>query len=60
MSILSDLTVALQKGEIEVIDLTSELNANTPLLPLPPHWPNTPPFQLHEISRYDERGPASF
>jgi len=60
VSILNDLAVALQKGEIEVIDLTSELNANTPVLPLPPQWPNTPPFRLHEISRYDERGPAWF
>src|SRR4029079_8513935 len=49
---------ALASGEIEVIDLTSDLSAHTPLLPLPPQWPNTPAFQLHEISHYDERGPA--
>jgi kynurenine formamidase len=58
MSILNDLTMALQNGSIEVIDLTSDLSNKTPLLPLPPQWPNTPAFELHEISRYDERGPA--
>jgi isatin hydrolase len=58
MSILSDLAKALGSGEIEVIDLTADLNRATPLLPLPPQWPNTPAFELHEISRYDDRGPA--
>jgi kynurenine formamidase len=58
MAILPDLIRALNNGDIKVVDLTADLNADTPLLPLPPQWPNTPPFQLHEISRYDERGPA--
>jgi kynurenine formamidase len=58
MPILDDLVRALQSGEVDVVDLTSNLDAGTPLLPLPPQWPNTPAFQLHEISRYDERGPA--
>ena len=58
MRILEQLARAIQRGDIEVIDLTADLSADTPLLPLPPQWPNTPAFQLHEISRYDERGPA--
>jgi kynurenine formamidase len=58
MPVLADLIRALQNAEIEVVDLTADLSPDTPLLPLPPQWPNTPPFQLHEISRYDERGPA--
>jgi len=58
MPVLTDLIRALQSAEIEVVDLTADLSPETPLLPLPPQWPNTPPFQLHEISRYDERGPA--
>jgi kynurenine formamidase len=58
MSILTDLIYALHTAEIEVVDLTADLSSETPLLPLPPQWPNTPPFQLHEISRYDDRGPA--
>jgi len=58
MSLLTELIRALQNSEIEVVDLTADLSSDTPLLPLPPQWPNTPPFQLHEISRYDDRGPA--
>ena len=58
MPVLTDLIRAIQNAEIEVVDLTADLSAETPLLPLPPQWPNTPAFQLHEISRYDERGPA--
>jgi kynurenine formamidase len=58
MRILEQLARALQSGDVEVIDLTADLSADTPLLPLPPQWPNTPAFQPHEISRYDERGPA--
>lgn len=56
--LLSDMILALVAGQIRVVDLTQPLNADTPILPLPPQWPNTPPFTLHEISRYDERGPA--
>ena len=58
MKILSDLIDAIENSGITVVDLTSDLGADTPLLPLPPQWPNTPPFELHEISRYDARGPA--
>src|SRR6201984_3727708 len=58
MSVLMDLVRGLESAEIEVVDLTMNLSAETPLLPLPPQWPNTPPFELHEISRYDGRGPA--
>src|SRR5205809_4340965 len=58
MPVLMDLIRALNNAEIEVVDLTADLSADTPLLPLPPQWPNTPAFQLHKISRYDARGPA--
>lgn len=58
MKVLNQLIQALQSGAVEVVDLTSDLSADGPLLPLPPQWPNTPRFELHEISRYDERGPA--
>ncbi|MGI8968035.1 MAG: cyclase family protein [Chloroflexota bacterium] len=55
--VLIDLIAALASGSVRVVDLTQSLTSATPLLPLPPQWPNTAPFQLHEISRYDERGP---
>jgi kynurenine formamidase len=58
MSVLKALVDAMKTGEIEVVDLTADLSEDSPLLPLPPQWPNTPPFELHNISRYDERGPA--
>lgn len=56
-SILTDLIAALASGGLRVVDLTQPLDNGTPLLPLPPQWPNTAAFELHEISRYDKRGP---
>lgn len=56
-SILDELIRALATGRLRVIDLTQSLNSESPLLPLPPQWPNTAQFQLQEISHYDERGP---
>ncbi len=58
MADLAALAAQLIDGSIEVIDLTSPLHANTPILQLPPEWGQTQPFQLEEISRYDDRGPA--
>jgi len=55
--ILSELIRALGSGKLRVVDLTQTLCAETPLLPLPEQWINTPPFTLKELSRYDERGP---
>ena len=55
--LLSALVSALARGEMRVVDLTQPLNADTPILALPPQWPNTPRFALHELSRYDERDP---
>jgi kynurenine formamidase len=58
MSLLSDLAAAVAAGSIEVVDLTAPLSSETPILQLPPPFGNTWPFQLEEISRYDDRGPA--
>jgi len=57
-NVLADLVAQLASGALRVIDLTQPLSPQTPLLPLPPQWPNTPAFRIWEISRYDERGPA--
>ena len=43
---------------VEVIDLTQPLSEDTPVLKLPPPFENTPGLTRHEISRYDDRGPA--
>ena len=58
MPVLSDLTAALASGSIRVIDLTAPLSSETPLLELPPELGQTARFELEEISRYDDRGPA--
>ncbi|MGH3423127.1 MAG: cyclase family protein [Nocardioidaceae bacterium] len=58
MSVLSDLTSALAAGTIEVVDLTAPLSSGTPVLQLPPEFGQTARFELEEISRYDDRGPA--
>jgi kynurenine formamidase len=58
MSVLSALTEAIRSATVDVIDLTAPLSASTPVLKLPEPFGNTVSFALHEISRYDERGPA--
>jgi kynurenine formamidase len=55
---LDELLTGLTDGRIEVVDLTAPLHAGTPILGLPEQFGQTEPFQLHEISRYDDRGPA--
>ena len=57
-ALLSQLISELAAGRLRIVDLTQPLSAETPLLPLPAQWNNTPPFNLRELSRYDDRGPA--
>ena len=56
--VLQQLLEELRSGKLRVIDLTQPLSSETPILPLPPQFANTPGFELRELSRYDERGPA--
>jgi kynurenine formamidase len=58
MPVLDQLISAIRSGAVEVIDLTARLESSTPVIRLPEPFGNTRTFQLHEISRYDERGPA--
>jgi len=58
MSVLSALAEAIRSATVDVIDLTAPLSSSTPILKLPEPFGNTVPFTLHEISRYDDRGPA--
>jgi kynurenine formamidase len=58
MSVLSALAEAIRGATVDVIDLTAPLSSSTPVLKLPEPFGNTVSFALHEISRYDERGPA--
>jgi kynurenine formamidase len=43
---------------VEIVDLTAPLSPSTPVLQLPEPFSNTISFQLEEISRYDDAGPA--
>ena len=58
MADLASLAARIIDGTIEVVDLTSPLHSGTPILALPPEFGQTAPFQLEEISRYDDSGPA--
>jgi kynurenine formamidase len=58
MGLLDQVRDAIRSGEIEVVDLTAPLSADTPILHLPEPFLNTIPFRLEEISRYDANGPA--
>lgn len=58
MSALSGFIAALSSGAITVVDLTAPLSRETPILELPPEFGQTQRFELEEISRYDDRGPA--
>ncbi|MFF3937233.1 cyclase family protein [Streptomyces phaeofaciens] len=57
-SVLAALVSALRGGSIDVVDLTSPLSSRTPVIQLPPPFGQTAVFELEEISRYDDRGPA--
>lgn len=58
MAVLDALLGALRSGNVEVIDLTAPLSSSTPILELPEQFGQTARFELEEISRYDDRGPA--
>jgi kynurenine formamidase len=58
MSILESFAAALTGGGVEVVDLTAPLSAETPVIQLPPQFAQTARFELEELSRYDDRGPA--
>lgn len=58
MSVLNDLATALATGRVELVDLTAPLRESTPVLVLPEPFGQTATFELEEISRYDDRGPA--
>jgi len=57
-NLLVQLVEELNRGSLQVIDLTQPLSPETPILPLPPQFQNTPRFRIWELSHYDERGPA--
>ena len=57
-NLLSQLVEALSAGTIRVVDLTTPLGPETPVIDLPPIFAPSPGLSVTEISRYDDRGPA--
>jgi kynurenine formamidase len=57
-SLLSQLVEELNAGRIRVVDLTTPLGPETPVIDLPPIFAPSPGLTLTEISRYNEAGPA--
>ena len=55
---VTTLIEALTGGTVDVVDLTQPLSERTPVIRLPEEFEQTPGLKVHEISRYDERGPA--
>jgi kynurenine formamidase len=58
ISVLAQLLEELNSGRLKVVDLTSPLGPDTPVIDLPPVFAPSPGLTVAEISRYDSRGPA--
>lgn len=57
-NVLAQLLEELRSGSLRVVDLTTLLGPETPVIDLPPIFAPSPGATISEISRYDERGPA--
>jgi kynurenine formamidase len=57
-TILSQLIEELNAGRLKVVDLTTPLGPDTPVIDLPPIFAPSPGLSMTEISHYDSRGPA--
>ncbi len=57
-NLLSQVLAALDSGQLKIIDLTTPLGPDTPVIDLPPMFAPSPGLTLTEISRYDSRGPG--
>jgi len=57
-SVLTQLVEELNAGRLRIVDLTTPLGPDTPVIDLPPMFAPSPGLTLTEISRYDSRGPA--
>ncbi len=57
-NVLAQLLEELASGQLKIIDLTTLLGPETPVIDLPPMFAPSPGVTLTEISRYDEHGPG--
>jgi kynurenine formamidase len=58
MAILKQLADALTSGAVKVVDLTAPLDADTPVIGLPPMFGQSPGLTIERISHFDDKGPA--
>src|SRR5690242_9494013 len=58
MTLLAQLADSLATGSIRVIDLTSPLGPETPVIGLPPMFGQSPGVTMEVISCFDDKGPA--
>ncbi|HEX4207524.1 MAG TPA: cyclase family protein [Ktedonobacteraceae bacterium] len=57
-NVLSQLVEELRAGSLRVVDLTTLLEPETPVIDLPAMFAQSPGLTLTEISHYDEHGPG--
>ncbi|HLZ22784.1 MAG TPA: cyclase family protein [Ktedonobacterales bacterium] len=57
-NVLTQLLEELDSGALKIVDLTTPLGPDTPVIDLPPMFAPSPGLTLTEISRYDAHGPA--
>ncbi len=55
---IAGLVAALANGQAKVVDLTHTLDADFPVIILPPEFGQCARFRMEEVSAYDHRGPA--
>src|SRR3954464_263117 len=58
MTLLRQLADALSSGAVKVVDLTSPLGPDTPVIGLPPMFGQSPGVTMEVISCFDDKGPA--
>ena len=56
--VLTRLVEALASGTVRVVDLTSPLGPETPVIGLPPEFAASPGLTIEELSHYDAKGPG--
>src|ERR1700675_334013 len=57
-SVLGQFIEQLATGSLKIVDLTTPLGPDTPVIDLPPMFAPSPGLTVTEISRYDEHGPG--
>lgn len=58
VTVLSLLVEEMRSGRVRVVDLTSPLGPETPVIDLPPQFGASPGVTMELISKYDDKGPA--